>query len=266
MKNFKIVVFVIMIMTLVVGGCSPQYDINKYSIELNWKNSGGSEASSVNLLSIEMDKKYTEVNTPFIITTITVKAILRDENGDIVPDAIFDYVFSEHPTHSISEKTNESVTVSFGEAGKGTIITTTVIDSESIQATLEYKVYPIADMVKVDGVTELFDFETASNVENGGDLEFKNNILNAPYGFTKIPSEQILMYEALDSLKDISGYDYSSEGAIWGEEDENVWDFIYFIRTKNGGYVKFQIAGIGITWTKPSCSVMYEYSPDGIFE
>ncbi len=273
----KKILFCVLLVMLILAGCQNKIvddavnednDNNQFSIQVSWEN-GSSDTTSTNMLIplSEMgtgEKKYSRANSPFIIIGTAVKATLVDADGNVQPDTEFTYVFSETPESTVTFEHNGAY-VSFSEPGDGTL--NILANGVDLSTTIPYKVFTSGYVGKVGeqylGVTIYpeYDFTTQTNQAEGGDIIYQNGYIYAPYGAVKGP--RINSYEEFDAIKDISALEYTP-GYLWeGDYAENALRYTFFIRTEEGGYIKFYPTGQGIV---PAMYDFYfDYSADGTF-
>lgn len=149
-----------------------------------------------------------------------------------------------------------------------TVMATT--DTETISGDFEYKVIASGYVQTTNfypggsGSSE-FDLEEGENVAQNGDVVCVGNTLHSPYGFAVKHYDDHVVLERHPEIRDITGLDYGNTGALW--EGGNLADIgkkLYFLRTKNEGYVKLSV---NMLETVPmGCGFQYAYSPTGIFE
>lgn len=271
-KNINMILMLFVIILLI--GCTPKVD-NTYYLKMKWENEGG--VDSMQTLALGTDKKnYAYAANAFCIPSASVEAILLDEKGEVITDKTIEFSFSENPKNKFENdyESNNRCYVTFEEGGIGTATAICPTLEEPVSATLEFKVFPSGGIAEHEyyrdwGVSPYFDFKTGLNGEEG-DIQAEGNTILAPFGYYKLPIDQT-SYEEFANVLDISQFDYSATGAFWGEDvvlpSPIVYDYIYCIKTKNGGFAKLNFTGAG-TSSHNGCKFhfYYEYSETGIFE
>lgn len=271
-KNIHIILILFVVVLLM--GCVPK-ETNVYSLEMKWENPNEGGVGSMQTLALEMDKKnYSHVASAFCILPAVVEATLLDENGQIMADKVIEFSFSENPKNKFEYdyESNNRCFVTFEESGSGTAKATCSTLEEPVSASVEFKVFPSGGIAENDyyrdwGVSPYFNFETGVNGEEG-DIQAEGNTILAPFGFFKISMSRLESYEEFANILDISQYDYSAIGALWEEDTPltDIKDYVYFIKTQNGGYVKLRFVTGGTSGHGCTFDFYYEYSEDGKFQ